>query len=179
MRRGPPPLPSAVKKLRGTYRKDRAPGEPATNPGAPDAPRWLNADARAEWRRITPLLLARGLLEVIDRSTLVGYVTCWSDLIDAERRLAEEGSTVIGARGQLYLNPQLKRAQKARDQLLRYGLEFGLSPSSRQRVVASPPPAPPLRPEPAEVAARRRRVCGPPAAAPGREELRREFGGGG
>jgi P27 family predicted phage terminase small subunit len=142
MTRGPHPTPSAVKRLRGTYRRDRARGEPAALPGTPQAPNWLNADARAEWRRIAPLLRSRGLLEVLDRPTLVGYCTCWADLIDAERRLAEEGSTVIGARGQLYLNPQLRRAQKAREQLIRYGMEFGLSPSARTRVQASPPPPP-------------------------------------
>jgi P27 family predicted phage terminase small subunit len=138
MRRGPPPLPTAVKVQRGTFRPHRARGEPVATPGMPSAPDWLSADAKKEWNRLLPRLAERGLVEVVDRSTLVAYVTAWAELVDAERRLAEEGSTVVTARGGLQLSPQVKRAQVARQQLLRAAAEFGLSPSARTRVQASP-----------------------------------------
>lgn len=126
--------------MRGTLRKHRRRDEVPAQPGVPRAPEWLNAAARAEWHRLVPRLLERGLVEVIDLSTLVSYCTAFAELVDAEQRLAEEGSTVVTARGGLMLSPQVRRAQMARQQLIRAAAEFGLSPSARTRVVASTPP---------------------------------------
>lgn len=137
MTRGRLPTPTAVLKLQGTYRPCRRRNEPPARPGAPRAPKWLNAAARKEWHRLVPRLLERGLLEVVDRSTLVAYCTAFGELADAEQRLAEEGSTVITARGGLQLSPQVRRATMARQQLIRAAAEFGLSPSARCRVKAS------------------------------------------
>lgn len=156
MRPGPPPTPSAVLHLRGTYRAHRRRNEPVAVPGVPEAPDWLNDIARAEWDRLVPRLHERGLVEVIDGSTLLAYVTAFAELVDAEQRLAEEGSTVVTARGGLQLSPQVRRAQMARQQLIRAAAEFGLSPSARTRVSASPPPAP----DASEREARKRRFFG-------------------
>ncbi len=160
MKPGPPPTPSSVLKARGTYRKHRRRDEQPGRPGAPSAPRWLGPVARAEWRRLVPRLLERGLVEVVDQSTLLAYVTAYAELVDAEQILALEGSTVVTARGGLQLSPQVRRATMARQQLIRAAAEFGLSPSARTRVHAAPPPPPALTPEQAEVAARRLRMCG-------------------
>lgn len=133
-RRGPPPLPTVVKKLRGTYRRHRAAGEPAPVPGMPEPPAWLPKAARAEWDRIAPMLASRGLLEQIDTAALVGYCTAWSDLEESMRILAEEGTTCVDARGGLSSHPELRRMESARESLRKFAQEFGLSPSARTRV---------------------------------------------
>ncbi|MCG3134752.1 MAG: hypothetical protein HMLKMBBP_02113 [Planctomycetes bacterium] len=151
-RRGPPPLPSATKLARGTFRPHRSRGEPVPAPGVPTPPPWLPPLAREEWDRIIPLLRARGLVEEIDSAALVGYCTAWSDMADAMRVLREEGTTVADARGGLSAHPELRRMEAAREALRKFAQEFGLSPSARSRVSSTPP-----RVRSPEAEARRRR----------------------
>lgn len=128
-----------MKQARGTFRPCRSKGEPPPLPGTPAAPEWMGEDAKREWRRIVPLLRQRGLLEVIDRAALTGYCTSWGDLAEATRILAEQGTTVLGPKGQLQMHPELRRLEKARQALRQFAQEFGLSPSARTRVRAAPP----------------------------------------
>lgn len=140
--RGRKPLPTSVKKLRGTLRPHRTnPTEPKVAVAAPTPPDWLSADARQEWDRIVPRLLAAGLLTHLDLAVLVGYVTAWSDICEATRTLQEYGSTYVTERGAIVLHPELRRVEKARQALRAFAAEFGLSPSARSRVGASPRPA--------------------------------------
>jgi P27 family predicted phage terminase small subunit len=139
--RGRKPLPTNIKKLRGTWRPDRGnANEPKVQPGVPEPPEWLSADALAEWRRIVPQLKAAGLLTRLDLAVLVGYVTAWADLCEATRNVAGHGTTYVSPRGTLVLHPELRRIEKARAALRAFASEFGLSPSARARVGASPPP---------------------------------------
>lgn len=139
---GRKPLPTNVKKLRGTLRKDRTnPAEPKVRAGTPRPPKWLTGDARAEWRRIVPQLARAGLLTTLDRAVLVGYCTAWGDLCEATRVVQEQGTTYVSPRGMLVLHPELRRIEKARAALRAFAAEFGLSPSARSRVGANPPPA--------------------------------------
>ena len=148
---GPRPLPTSVKRARGTLQRCRTnPNESAPKPGTPAAPEWLGPDAKREWKRLVPLLAARGLLELLDRAALTGYVSAWGDLAEATRVIAEQGTTCIGARGQLLPHPELRRLEKARQTLRMFAAEFGLSPSARSRVVANAP----ARSDPADEARR-------------------------
>lgn len=150
--RGRPPLPTAVKALRGTLRRHRRnPNEPLPIPGTPSAPSWLGHEAKAEWRRIVPQLRQRGLLEVIDRALVVAYCVAWEELVVAQRELLEQGSTSVTARGAIVAHPALKRAQVARMQLHKFGVEFGIGPAARSRVRAGPRPL-----DPAVIARRKR-----------------------
>ena len=135
---GPRPLPNSVKAARGTLRKHRmTPGSPVPKPGTPSAPDFLTADARREWKRLVPLLRARGLLELVDRAALACYCSAWGDIVDASRVIAEQGSTCSSPRGQLVSHPDLRRLEKARQTLRQFASEFGLSPSARTRVQAT------------------------------------------
>src|SRR5688572_6777848 len=145
MRPGRVPLPDAVKRNRATLRKHRQnPHAPSARPGVPQPPKWLGPEALAEWKRIVPQLRLRGLLEVLDRALLVSYVTAWEELVVAQRELLEQGSTTVTSRGAIVAHPALKRAQVARQQIHRFGLEFGVGPSARTRVHASPVPIRPI-----------------------------------
>lgn len=132
-RRGPPPSPSAVKKLRGTYRKDRAARNELTlPPGVPSCPDWLDAEGRAEWERVVPLLADKVLTEV-DRSMLADYCAAHSLAVRATKAYQKDGvmlKTPFGPQK----NPMVKVAQEARAQARLLAGEFGLSPASRTRV---------------------------------------------
>lgn len=138
--RGRKPLPTAVKRLRGTLRPHRAnPNEPQVPAAVPEPPKWLRGEALAEWKRITPKLAAAGLLTQLDLAVLAGYCGAWGDLCDATRIVQDQGTTFISPRGMLVLHPELRRIEKARAALRAFASEFGLSPSARSRVGATPP----------------------------------------
>ena len=64
-RRGPPPKPTHIRLLEGNPSKrpiNRR--EPQPEKGAPPCPRWLTAEARVAWKRITALLLGESRAEV-------------------------------------------------------------------------------------------------------------------
>lgn len=136
-KRGPPPLPTAVKKLRGTLEKSRELGrnEMAPPPGVPVRPDWLDDEAAAEWDRVVPELESLGMLAVIDRARLADYCTAQSLAVEATKTYQREG-LLLEINGQLQRHPAVKIAQEARAQAARLAAEFGLSPSSRTRVKA-------------------------------------------
>ncbi len=107
-------------------------------PGRPSPPDWLGDDARREWARIVPLLEARGLLTLEARAALAGYCTAWGELAAAQRAILADGATVQGDDGVPRLSPQLRRAEKARADLVRFSREFGITPASAASVRAGP-----------------------------------------
>src|SRR4051812_38548487 len=73
-KRGPQPKPSALKKMQGTYRADRAAvNEFTPTLGLPEPPDWLDVGALEEWQRIVPELEKAGVLSLVDGAALEGY----------------------------------------------------------------------------------------------------------
>ena len=125
-KRGPKPKPDALKRLAGTDQPsrmmDNAVEFPTPELGESAPPNWLtNADAVAEWDRLYPLLEANRVLTTAD-------VTMLAHLC----RL--HGSTVRRTRAGMDVS------SSSEAQLRAYYSEFGLTPSSRTRVLASTSP---------------------------------------
>lgn len=137
--RGRKPKPVAMKKLAGNPGKRPLGNVP--QPPVPDhtpyVPRHLNDEARREWRRIVKLLMELGLYTEVDRAALAMYCQAWGRWVEAERELAKEGAVLTSCKGNLYQNPRLHVANKAWEQMRRILAEFGLTPSSRSRLVVS------------------------------------------
>jgi P27 family predicted phage terminase small subunit len=135
-KRGPPPKPSKLKQLQGSYRPDRAaPNEMAPPPGVPDRPAWLDAEARKEWDRVVPQLVAVGVLTSLDGSMLANYCAAHSLAVRATRRYQEDGLMIDGPReGVKVKHPMIQVAKEARAQARLIGDEFGLTSSSRSRI---------------------------------------------
>lgn len=74
--RGPQPLPSAIKKARGTYRPDRAANE-APAIGRPRCPAWLSTDGKKEFRRVAKLLGDMSLAGAADENAITRYAATW------------------------------------------------------------------------------------------------------
>lgn len=152
--RGPKPLPSNVKEFTGTSRRPMRAADLAdgVHPevGLPSMPTNMSAEARKEWKRVTPLLLELNLLTKIDRSALELYCRAYGRLQQVERalsqkqdQLAEEGKDVTEAlvqptpTGFLRESALSRLAEDLSRQVDRYLASFGMSPSSRSRVTAS------------------------------------------
>ena len=150
-RKGPAPRPAKLKMLDGTYRADRdGPLGPEPAAGEPPMPDWLPDRAKAEWRRLAPKLLALGLLSELDLAALTAYCVAVSELEAATRTLEKDGRLVavpvvtksgetVGAR--LRPHPAVAMQRSAAALVRGFQAEFGLSPSGRTRVKASPPAA--------------------------------------
>jgi P27 family predicted phage terminase small subunit len=138
-----------VKKLRGTYRKDRAPKkEPAPPSKIPECPAHLGIHARAEWNRIAPQLLELGLLSDGDRAHLAAYCEAWDRWVKACLILEKNGYTFTTPNGYLQQRPEVSIAAKAKEELKHFGDRFGLNPAARSRMETDAPPATPDAPNP-------------------------------
>ena len=138
-RRGAKPKPTRLKALSGTLRSDRVnPNEPETKPAIPRCPEHLGPEAKREWRRLAPQLARMGLLTRIDRAALALFCQAWARWVEAEEALKRYGVMVKSPNGFPMQSPYLAVANKAMEQMRALLAEFGMSPSSRTRVHATP-----------------------------------------
>jgi P27 family predicted phage terminase small subunit len=137
---GRKPKPTALKKLEGNPGK-RALNkkEPRAQPAIPQCPKHLKDEARKEWRRVSKQLHELGILTRVDRSVLAAYCTAWGTYVEAEEHLESEGHVLISEKGAVTQNPWSWISKSARDQMVKFAAEFGMTPSSRSRVKVEMP----------------------------------------
>ena len=136
---GPKPKPTALKKLKGgrkTYHRAMPKDEP--QPEKPDklqsAPRHLDPAAKKEWRRIGKELHALGLLTEIDLVALAAYCATYSRWVDAQLQIQKHGVLIKAQSGFPMQSPYLQISNKAMEEMRKWLVEFGMTPSSRSRV---------------------------------------------
>ncbi len=132
---GPRPMPTRIKMLTGNRGKrplgDR---EPEPKVRIPDKPAVLYGAAAEEWDRITELLYDLGLVTEIDRAALAAYCQCYGRWVQAEEQLKAEGLIIKTSTGYPIQSLYLSIANKALEQMKKFLVEFGMTPSSRTRV---------------------------------------------
>jgi P27 family predicted phage terminase small subunit len=134
------PKPTALRVIQGNPgRRPYNEKEPKPRLGIPPCPKFLNKAARAEWRRVTPLLHEVGLLAQIDRAALAAYCQAWGRWVETEQLLSKTGTLVKSPNGYPMPHPLLAIANKAMMQMRALLLEFGMSPSSRSRLTSGEP----------------------------------------
>ena len=141
--RGRKPKPTNLKELAGN------PGHRPLNQDEPkpqtvmmQAPRFLDDVANKEWRRISRELYPLGLLTKIDRSALAAYCQAYSRWIQASEEIEGKSLTLKTENGYEYPNPLLAIINNALEVMRKFGVEFGMTPSSRSRLKVEPPEAP-------------------------------------
>ena len=140
MSKGRKPKPTNLKILEGTARKDRVSAlEPRPDPNLPAPPDHLSKDALVEWGRVSGQLYKLGLLSEIDRAALAAYCQAYGRWARAERELNEIDSLVdTTPNGMQQQHALVGIANKAMETMHKFLVEFGMSPSARTRVNASP-----------------------------------------
>ena len=141
---GPPPVPFALRKLRGNPGKRRlhAEPQPQTPETCPELPGFLSAYARDKWWRIAPQLHLLGLLSAIDVACLAAYCQAyghWRQAEEALARMADRDETMHGlliktTDGNAKRNPLVTVAADAAQDMLAYAAHFGLTPVARTRL---------------------------------------------
>ena len=105
----------------------------AALPSVPRAPTWMHKHAKAEWRRVAPILVERRVLTDGDLGTLEGYAVAVGTVRECADELRRDGLTYLDAKGTRKRHPataiQLAALQAAR----LAANELGLTPVSRSR----------------------------------------------
>ena len=143
--RGPKPTPKEILAMRGS-RAGKPGYEPQPERTLPDPPAWLDNLARACWDDTLPQLEAMGVATRIDGNALARYCTLWSRWRQAEQFLAQHGSgyAMTGKNGDTYFAqyPEVAIAANLSTQLTKIEAEFGMTPSSRSRIIVAPSATP-------------------------------------
>ena len=115
--------------------------------GVPDCPEWLaaDADAKAAWDELAPMLEGMGILSRIDGKALARYCRLWSRWRKMEEFIDQKGvmyplKDESGKVKYVQQWPQVAIANKLAQQLTRLEEAFGMTPSSRARIQVPPQP---------------------------------------
>jgi P27 family predicted phage terminase small subunit len=146
-------MPTYLKLLKGNpgKRAIRPEPEPAMPDKPPDPPAFLSEDAQNEWHRLAEELHRLGLLTVLDLMPFAAYCEAYSRWVVAERLLAAmadkdatKGLLVRSNAGSPMVNPLVKIARNAANDMLKFAGEFGMTPVARSRLGAGigGPPTP-------------------------------------
>ncbi len=135
--RGRKPTPTAIKELEGNPGKrklnDR---EPQPMKKAPPCPKWLEPEAKKEWRRLAKKMEALGILTEIDMGAFAGYCQAYARWKEAEEFITQHGTIVKTPSGYWQQVPQVSIAQTYLKMMQKSAEQFGLTPASRSRIVA-------------------------------------------
>ena len=137
-KRGRKPKPTALKKLEGNPGKrqlnDYEPRPPASTLRCPN---YLLPEAKKEWRRLAPALIAMGVLTVADVVPFAAYCTAFARWREAEDFITQHGAIYKDPRGFARPNPYVAIAAHQLREIKSLAAEFGLTPANRTAIIAN------------------------------------------
>jgi len=138
--RGRKPLPTNVINIAGNpgKQKKRAKSEPKPQSEIPTPPEHLNEYALEEWNRLAEGLYTLGLLYDVDRAPFAAYCSAYGAWRKAEEELNATGLTIISGNGMVIPNPLVGITNTAKRDMMKYAVEFGMTPSARARMAIQP-----------------------------------------
>lgn len=141
-RRGPAPTPTAIRFLEGQRASRINTFEPVPEQTGPKPLPTFTAEQRDLWDRVVERLTEYSLAYKADEAQLIDYVFAEWLSQECVRRLNATGLLVRGANGEPKPNPLLRVQHRADETALRIGRQFGMTPSSRQRLLPKREPLP-------------------------------------
>lgn len=145
--RGPAPKPTALKRLEGNPGKQKLNDfEPAYNlPGfTPKPPSWLLKEAKKEWKKLAPTLIAAGVLTIPDLDAFAALCQNYAYYVEIDRKITADGKKTEGVyflqeaeSGYLSPHPYLSLRSRYYETWRRALADFGLTPASRSKIVAA------------------------------------------
>lgn len=135
--RGRKPKPTAIKELEGNPgKRPLNPYEPKPEQKAPPCPKWLEPEAKKEWRRLCKVMEQMGILTKMDMTAFAGYCQAYARWKEAEEFLTKHGNLVKTPNGYWQQVPQVSIAQSNLKIMMNIAAQFGLTPSARSRIIA-------------------------------------------
>lgn len=134
--RGRTPKPTAIKQLEGNPGKRQLnTNEPKPKQKAPTCPKWLDDEAKKEWKRLAKQMEQLGILTEVDMAAFAGYCQSYARWKEAEEFISKHGAIVKTPSGYWQQVPQVSIAQQYMKQMTKFCEQFGLTPTSRSRIV--------------------------------------------
>ena len=134
--RGRTPKPTAIKQLEGNPGKRQLnTNEPKPKQKAPTCPKWLDDEAKKEWKRLAKQMEQLGILTEVDMAAFAGYCQSYARWKEAEEFISKHGAIVKTPSGYWQQVPQVSIAQQYMKQMTKFCEQFGLPPASRSRIV--------------------------------------------
>lgn len=139
MKSGPRPMPRNLRLVRSSPDKTSKAGRPAKPIDEPPVkiplpPASLTAEEVDCFVVMAQKLAGMRIMTEMDVDALVIYCRNWLDAKEAHQKVLESGMIVKSPKGYPIVNPWLAVRRKAEDKCLRILAEFGMTPSSRNRV---------------------------------------------
>ncbi|QCH27806.1 Phage terminase, small subunit [Clostridium tyrobutyricum] len=135
--RGRKPKPTLIKQLEGNPgKRPLNEFEPKPEKRAPKCPTWLDKEAKKEWRRTAKQLEKLGVLTEVDMAAFAGYCEAYARWKEAEEFISRHGTIIKTPSGYWQQVPQVSIAQTYLKIMIKFCEQFGLTPSSRSRIVA-------------------------------------------
>lgn len=135
--RGRKPTPTAIKLLEGNPgKRPLNANEPKPEKKAPSCPKWLEPEAKKEWRRLAKQMEQIGILTQVDMAAFAGYCQAYARWKEAEEFITQHGSILRTKSGYVQPVPQVSIAQTYLKIMNRFAEQFGLTPAARSRIIA-------------------------------------------
>ena len=135
--RGRKPKPTALKELEGNPGKRQLNmNEPKPIAKAPTCPKWLEDEAKKEWKRLAKKMEQLGVLTEVDMAAFAGYCQAYARWKAAEEFISKHGAIVKTPSGYWQQVPQVSIAQQYLKDMQKLAEQFGLTPASRSRIIA-------------------------------------------
>ena len=135
--RGRKPTPTAIKMLEGNPgKRPMNESEPKPLKKAPSCPKWLEPEAKREWRRLAKQMESIGILTDVDMAAFAGYCQAYARWKEAEEFITQHGTIVRTPSGYWQQVPQVSIAQTYLTVMSKFAEQFGLTPAARSRIVA-------------------------------------------
>jgi len=135
---GRKPKPTALKVLEGNPGKGKL-NKCEPNPGKdmPQCPDWLLDDAKDEWNRLADKMNQMGILSEVDQAAFAAYCQSWARWKEAQEQIEINGSVFVTEKGYQQQSPWVGIANTSQKLMIQAAGEFGLTPSSRSRIIAA------------------------------------------
>lgn len=131
-KRGPAPMPTALKLLHGERRAQRLNRTAPKPTGGPVMPTGMSLASQKVWRRQIKALGATGVLTAVDADCLRAYCESVTRYEVSARLLEDSGPLVQGRSGDLVKNPLHQVARDNAMLMARFAMLLGFVPSARE-----------------------------------------------
>lgn len=136
IKKGPARKPSHLKSMENRKFKGLPDDEPQPDALEPEMPDWLDEGGKKIWKKLLPILLGSRLITAADGTTYGLFCQAYSDLVKVEE--AKQGLPMFKMNtddeGNITSTTVYQHVYLARDlrtQVLKYAIQFGMSPASR------------------------------------------------
>lgn len=135
---GRKPLPTAIKKMKGTLQKCRTnKSEPVSScvTKLPPAPKYFTASAKKIYKTKGDELIAKKILDTLDFDMFISYCIEYANYIDTSIELAKiPNDAQLGPNSEAIFNRLKLKNKQSWERAKAIAVEFGFTPSSRSRV---------------------------------------------